>query len=228
MELTPEDLLQAMFNPGAPLPASWPPGALGIFLLFTIFPGGAGIPFGIIMARDAGMSPMLTLALYAVSDVVGAILAEPYVLLFRWLGKKVGWIGRLGQRITRATGAAGLSQPGVRGPLGLILISFTVSMATCRAAAMAAGHGAVVGWTLAILGDLIYFVVLMASTLWLSTVLGDERMTIGIVLGAMWILPMLIRKWRARPKLQEELATVPISAETAHVNRRRRGKRRRY
>jgi hypothetical protein len=71
-------------------------------------------------------------------------------------------------------------------------------MATARAAAAAAGPGPVMGWALAILGDLGYFLVLMASTLWLSSVVGDERLTIGVVLGAMWILPMVIRKWRER------------------------------
>jgi hypothetical protein len=229
VELTPEDLLQAMFNPGAPLPASWPPGVMGVFLLFTIFPGGAGIPFGIIMARDAGMLPIVTLALYALSDVVGAVMAEPYVLLLRWLGRKVSWIGAIGRNFTRLTGAAGLAGSGKRGPLGIVLVSFTVSMATARATAAAAGHGPVVGWALAILGDLGYFLVLMASTLWLSAVLGDERMTIGIVLGAMWVLPMLIRKWRERNMpIPAPARTIPvIDEQTAAVSMapRRKGSR---
>ena len=197
MELSPEELLQALVNPGAPLPAAWPQGAMGAFLLF-MFPIGGGIPFGVIMARDAGVSPLVTFALYAVSDVLGAIMTEPYVMFFRWLGRKVSWVGRIGERITRATGAAGFSEPGKRGPLGIALVSFTVSMTTGRAAAVAAGHGPVTGWALAILGDLGYFLVLMASTLWLSSVLGDERITVGVVLVGMWVVPMLIRKWRER------------------------------
>ncbi|MFN0072299.1 MAG: hypothetical protein ACKVVP_12520 [Chloroflexota bacterium] len=197
MELTPEDLIQALINPGAPLPAAWPSGAFGAFLLF-MFPVGGGIPFGVIMARDAGISPLVTFALYAVSDVLGAILTEPYVMFFRWLGRHVSWVGRIGQRISRATGAAGLTEPGKRGPLGIALLSFTVSMTTGRAAAAAAGHGPVTGWALAILGDLGYFLVLMTSTLWLSWLLGDERTTVGIVLVAMWVVPMIIRKIRAR------------------------------
>ena len=229
MELTPEDLLQAMFNPGAPLPASWPSGAMGVFLLFTIFPGGAGIPFGIIMARDAGMLPIVTLALYALSDVVGAVMAEPYVLLLRWLGRKVRWIGAIGRNFTRFTGAAGLAGSGKRGPLGIVLVSFTVSMATARATAAAAGHGPVMGWALAIVGDLIYFLVLMASTLWLSAVLGDERTTIGIVLGAMWVLPLLIRKWRERntpvPAPSRATPLVDEQADAAPLAPRRKGSR---
>jgi hypothetical protein len=228
MELTAEDLLQVMFNPGAPLPASWPPGGWGAFLMFTMMPASAGIPFGIILARNAGLSPIETFALYLVSDIFIAIRAEPMVMLCRWLAHRVSWIAWIGRHITRLTGAAGLAQPGVRGPLGIVMLSFVVSMATARAAAVAAGHGVVMGWTLAIIGDLVYFVILMAATLWLSGVLGDERTTISIVLLAIWVVPMVIRKWRERPKIEETLATVPVAAESAHVNRRRRNKRRRH
>ena len=41
---------------------------------------------------------------------------------------------------------------------------------------------------------MLYFVVLMASTLWLQGVLGDERLTIGAVLLVMLVLPSLIRR----------------------------------
>jgi hypothetical protein len=54
------------------------------------------------------------------------------------------------------------------------------------------------GWALAILGDLGYFLVLMVSTLWLSAVIGDERITVGVVLVGMWVVPILLRKWRER------------------------------
>lgn len=184
-------------DPTAPLPTAWPAGAMGVFLLF-MFPVGGGIPLGVIMARDGGLSPIVTLALYAASDVLGALTAEPYVMFFRWLSRRVSFLAWIGERINRATGAAGLRDGGKRGPLGVALVSFTVSMTAGRAAAIAAGHGPVTGWALAILGDLFYFTVLMVSTLWLSAVLGDERITVGAVLIGMWVVPMLIRRWRAR------------------------------
>lgn len=228
MELTGEDLLQALLTPGAPLPAAWPTGAFGVFLLF-MFPVGGGIPFGVILARDSGLSPLETFGLFALSDVLGAVMSEPYVMLFRWLGRKVGWIGRIGERITRFTAAAGLADGGKRGPLGIILTSFTVSLMTGRAAAAAAGHGVIMGWTLAIIGDLFYFLVLMASTLWLSSVLGDERITVGIVLLGMWVVPMLIRKWRSRQQAAPvpALAAVPVAELQVRPPRQRRKKRRR-
>jgi hypothetical protein len=54
---------------------------------------------------------------------------------------------------------------------------------------------------------MLYFLMLMASTLWLSSVLGDERMTLGISLLLMWVAPFLLRK-----KLGQRLGLVSAPA----------------
>src|SRR5919198_3507251 len=184
----PPDLFEALLNPTAPLPASWPTGAWGAFLLF-LFPIGGGIPTGVLVARAGGVSPPITALLYFFSDVIMAFPTEPMLIFLRWLGKRVPPIGRLGARLARFTGQTGLRDGGKRGPLGLILVSLTLDPTAGRAAAAAAGHGFVPGWTIAIIGDMIYFVLLMASTLWVSSVVGDDRVTLGAVLIAMWLVP---------------------------------------
>jgi hypothetical protein len=186
---------RAVLDPTAPLPTLWPTGAWGVFLVF-VTQIGAGIPLGVIMGRNAGISPLLMAGLYLASDVVLAVTMEPLLALLRWLGKRVAFLGRLGNRLARFSGAAGLQGGGVRGPLGLILFSFSVSPTAGRAASEAAGHGFFSGWTLAILGDMGYFLLIMASTLWVSSVFGDDRLTIGAVLIGAWILPMVIRRLR--------------------------------
>ena len=85
----------------------------------------------------------------------------------------------------------------MRGPLGLILFSFSISPTSGRAAAAAAGHGFLSGWTLAIIGDMLFFGVLMATTLWVTSVFGDSRQLIGAVAIGAWVLPLLIRRLRA-------------------------------
>ena len=45
---------------------------------------------------------------------------------------------------------------------------------------------------------MLYFTLLMASTLWLRGVLGDERLTVGAMLVLMLVLPSLVRRWKAR------------------------------
>jgi hypothetical protein len=193
--MDPAELTRALFDPTAPLPAGWPSGALGAFLLFLV-PVGGGIPLGVLMARNAGVPAAMTVGLYFVSDLVLAVTAEPMLGGVRWLGRRLPLLGLIGDRLSRLTNAVGLQQEGVRGPLGLILVSFTISPTTGRAAAAAAGHGFFSGWTLAIIGDMGYFLLLMASTLWLSGVVGDDRVTIGIVLVATWALPWLIARLR--------------------------------
>jgi hypothetical protein len=209
--MTPDELLRLLWDPTAPLPTTWPAGAAGAFLLFLV-PVGGGIPLGVLMARDGGISPLITALLYLASDVVIAVFTEPWLAFVRWLGRHVPFVGRIGERLARLSGGAGLRDGGARGPLGLILVSFTTSPTMGRAAAGAAGHGFLSGWGLAITGDMLYFVLLMASTLWISGVLGDERLTIGAVLVATWVLPTLIRHLRgSRTKLASRAAPARIA-----------------
>src|SRR5215471_19534501 len=99
---------RAMLDPTAPLPTLWPAGAMGVFLVFAT-QIGAGIPLGVLMARNLGISPLATAGLYAASDVVLALVMEPMLVLLRGLGRRVAFIGSIGNRLARLTGATGLS-----------------------------------------------------------------------------------------------------------------------
>jgi hypothetical protein len=189
---------RAMLDPSAPLPNLWPSGALGVFLVFAT-QIGAGIPIGVIMARDSGLSVVETAALYLASDVLLALTCEPLLLALRWLSKRVRWLAALGSRMMRVSGATGLSDGRVKGPLGLILFSFIFAPAPARAASEAAGHGFLSGWSLAIIGDMLYFGVVMASTLLVITLFGDNRLTIAPVIVGAWLLPMLVQRLRRAP-----------------------------
>jgi hypothetical protein len=204
-------LSRAMWDPTAPLPTAFPGGAWGVFLVF-VTQIGAGIPLGVIMARNAGLPVAVTAGLYLASDVVLAFTMEPMLIGLRWLGQRVELIGRLGTWLSRFSGATGLKSEGVRGPLGLILFSFTVSPTAGRAASEAAGHGFFSGWSLAIIGDMAYFGLIMATTLWISSIFGDDRVTIGAILLATWLLPMLIRRMR-----RAQTAPVPVTSRPVAV-----------
>lgn len=215
----PDDVLRALFDPTAPLPAGWPSGALGAFLLFLV-PVGGGIPAGVLMARDGGASALLTALLYLVSDIVMSFTGEAMLKSLVLLGRWIPALGRLGQRLVSLSGNVGLRDSGVRGPLGLIMVSFTISPLAGRAAAAAAGYGFVVGWALAIAGDMLYFTLLMVSTLWLSSVLGDERLTVGAVLAIMFLAPMMLRRLRGQGRPAPTQAAItsagrPVVVSTA-------------
>jgi len=193
-----DEFWRAMLDPSAPLPHGWPVGALGAFFLFCV-PIGGGIPAGVLMARAAGVSPPGMAFLYFLSDIVLAFTFEPILVVLSWIGRWVPVLGRMGAALRAFATRAGGTQSGVRGPLGLVLVSFGVDPMTGRAAAAAAGHGFVNGWAIAIAGDMLYFTVLMVSTLWLQGMLGDERLTIFVVLVVMLVLPSLVRRLSRAP-----------------------------
>ena len=78
------------------------------------------------------------------------------------------------------------------------MISFGVNPMTGRATALAAGHGVVAGWAIAIAGDMLYYAVLALTTLQLNSYIKNPELTILIVLGAMMLVPMLVRYFRSR------------------------------
>jgi hypothetical protein len=218
------EITRAMWDPTAPLPGIWPGGVLGVFLIFAT-QIGAGIPLGVLRARDAGLSPIITSLLYVGSDVFLAVTMEPMLAFVRWLSRRVPLLASAGKILGRLSGGAGLQEGGVRGPLGLILVSFSVSPTFGRATSEAAGHGFISGWTLAIIGDMFYFWLVMASTLWVSSVLGDDRLAIGAVLIGTWVLPLLIRRLRKRPAVAPvrvrpalQVATVPAAVMPASAS----------
>lgn len=168
-----------------------------VFLLFLI-PGGGGIPAGVVLAKNRGIEWPIMLALYFGSDVVLACLFEPLMKLFGYAGGKFPAFGRY-QEAVSTTLRKTTSKFGVNpGPFTLILIAFGVDPMTGRAAALFAGHGFVLGWTFAIIGDLLFFSAIMASTLWLNNILGDGTWTAVIIMIAMIAVPSLIRRIRAR------------------------------
>jgi hypothetical protein len=61
----------------------------------------------------------------------------------------------------------------------------------------AAGHGFIAGWAIAIAGDMLYFAVIAITTLRLNSYFKDPNTTMLIVLGAMIIVPMLVRYFRS-------------------------------
>src|SRR5207237_9439879 len=203
----PANAVQALLDPAAPRP----PGAWGAFLLFLI-PVGGGIPAGVLLARDSGVSPPMMAALYFLSDVVLAFAFEPLIRLLLALGRWVPPLARLGRRLGGVFQGGGAGAHAGRGPLGLVPVSFSVDPISGRTAAAAAGHGFVPGWALAIAGDMLHFTLPMASTLWLRGVLGDERLTVGAMLVLMLVLPSLVRRWKAR------LTAAPLSARRGRAS----------
>ena len=170
--------------------------AMEVLTLFVI-PIGGGIPAGVLLAKARGFDWRVMLLLYLVSDVILACLFEPLIHLLTYAGRRMPRFGRFLQAF-KASMTKTIAKYGIRpGPFTLVMVSFGVDPMTGRTAAKAAGHGFISGWSLAICGDMIFFSVIMISTLCLNNLLGDGTWTAIIIMVAMMIVPNLIQRLRA-------------------------------
>ena len=166
----------------------------GVLSLFLI-PIGGGIPAGVLLAKANGILWPFTTLLYFISDLILACIFEPILIFFIRLGKRSAKAKRFGELMSQSIKMTLASYGNHTGAIALILFAFGADPMTGRSAAVAAGHGFVMGWMFAIIGDMLYFGVLMASTLWLNGLLGDGTLTTIIILAGMIIIPGLIRKF---------------------------------
>lgn len=165
-----------------------------VLMLFLI-PVGGGIPAGVLLARHNGLAWPVAAGLYFISDVILAFAFEPILRLFVELGKKIPFLARVAAAMKTIMDRTAAHYGGVgAGPFTLIMIAFGVDPMTGRAAAMAAGHGFVAGWAIAIAGDMMYYGVIAYTTLRLNAYFKDPNTTMLIVLGAMIVVPILVRR----------------------------------
>lgn len=171
--------------------------AWDVLALFLI-PIGGGIPAGVILGHSRSMPWFTIMVLYLVSDIILALAFEPIMHLVVIVAKRSPFVARVREAFRESTKKT-TAHFGTRlGPLSLILISFGVDPMTGRAATKAAGHGFLTGWLLAITGDMLYFTVIMISTLWLNHILGDGTWATLIILALMLGVPFLVRRIRER------------------------------
>ena len=170
-----------------------------VFLLFAI-PIGGGIPAGVVLGHSRGLSWVSLTVLYFISDVALACVLEPIMKLMVVAGKRNKVLSQINEAFKKSMNKT-ISKYGISPrPLTLVLIAFGVDPMTGRAAALAAGHNFFSGWTIAILGDMVFFLVIMVSTLFLNSLLGDGTWTAVIIMIAMMVGPGLVRRIRDRFK----------------------------
>jgi hypothetical protein len=179
-----------------------------VFLLFLI-PVGGGIPAGLVLAQGRGIPWPTTMVLYFFSDIIQAFIFEGIVILFRFGARHSVKLERFVTALKQSTQKT-ISRYSLRpGPFALVMIAFGVDPLTGRTAALAAGHGFITGWLLAISGDMIFFTVIMVSTLWLNSILGDGTVTAVSMMVAMMVVPAIIR--RVRDRLRNRAPASPLS-----------------
>jgi len=180
---------------------AWTRSAWGVLSLYLI-PVGGGIPAGVLLAKRHGIGWPASSVLYFVSDVILALIFEPLLKGVIALGRRMPRLGRVTEAFRASMRRTGEKYGTAAGPVALILIAFGIDPMTGRSAAAAAGHGFVSGWTLAIAGDMLYFWVIMISTLSLNSILGDGTWTTMIIMAAMLLVPMAVKRLKSPPSPQ--------------------------
>lgn len=178
----------------------FPGGPLG--LVFALFwaPVGPGIPAGVLLARHIPLHPAVTFGLYALSDVLAAMICHPIFVGFKTVARRVPAVHRAGRRLMTLAmlGVPAGPAPGASsGPPALFRIAtigFGVDVYTAGAVGTGLAVPRVLRWACAIAGDLVWFAILLGTSLVAASFADDDRVVGGVVLLTMLIVPSLARR----------------------------------
>jgi hypothetical protein len=182
--------------------AHFPGGATG--LVFALFwaPVGPGIPAGVLLAQHLRIAPAFTVGLYLISDLFAAILLNPIYSFLRKQGRRNPTIRNIG-RCMLAVAMFGTRRPSAddvhAGRLAPALlrigtVGFGVDIYTAGALATGVPIPRVIGWTAAIAGDVLWFALLLGSSIAAAHVFDDERATAAVVVIVTLLGPSILRR----------------------------------
>jgi hypothetical protein len=197
-------------------------------LVFALFwaPVGPGIPAGVLLARHVPLNPLVTFLLYTASDVLGATICHPVFSLLRRAARRVPALRWLGERVLRLAmlGTRGARTRELAPGAGMAPALFRVATVGFGVDVYSAGmlvNGLrvprLLGWASAIAGDLVWFALLLGTSIATAAVVDDDRVIGGVVLVAMLVIPPLAR--RVFPALRDD-APAPAAAVAARARRR--------
>jgi hypothetical protein len=188
----------------------WAPAEMPVIYLFAgLLPGIpaalllAGVPAGVVLAQHAGINPLVTFGLYTLSDILGAACSHPiYVVMRRlvrrvpalhWFAKRMMRFAMLGARAPRAEdiNASGRIAPALF-RIGTVGFGMDVYKAGMLVAGLPVPR--VLGWTAAILGDLVWFAILLVVSIATAAVVDDYRIQFVVMVVAMFVLPYVAER----------------------------------
>src|SRR5262245_8016732 len=154
-------------------------------LVFALFwaPVGPGIPAGVLLARHIPLNPLATFGLYAMSDLFAALVCAPLFAFLRRHGRKLKFVHALGRRLL-AVAMLGVPKPRPRPDgtpphrgetlLRIGTVGFGVDIYSAGLLATALPVARIPGWAAAIAGDLVWFALLLATSIATANVVDDD------------------------------------------------------
>lgn len=174
-------------------------------LVFALFwaPFGPGIPAGVLLARHIPLNPAFTLGLYTLSDALAAIVCHPLFTVLRRHGRRVKPLHWLGRRMMA------LAMVGIRVPAAdptpdrrlaptlfrIATVGFGADIYTAGMLATGLRIPRIPGWASAIAGDLVWFSLLLGTSIAAASVVDDDRVVGLAVIVAMIVIPRLARRF---------------------------------
>jgi len=194
----------------------FPGGPAMLVLLLFFAPVGPGIPAGVLLARHIPLNPAATFALYAFSDVSAAMICHPLFVFLRHHGRRVRPIRALGKRML-ALATLGVRAPAHPGDaLAPVLsriatVGFGVDVYTAGFLATGLGVPRIPGWASAIAGDLVWFALLLATSMAAASVADDDRVIALAMVVAMLVIPRIARRFvpALRPAPADQASRAP-------------------
>ena len=173
-------------------------------LVFTLFwaPVGPGIPAGVLLAHQLRIAPPITFGLYALSDLLAALLLHPLYTWFRTRGRRIPAVRKIGQRVLRFA-TVGIRRPTAEdvqaGRLAPVLlrigtVGFGVDIYTAGALASGLPIPRLPGWAASIVGDLLWFAMLLGTSIAAASIYDDPRWVGVVVLAVTFIGPSILRR----------------------------------
>lgn len=176
----------------------FPGGAIGLVLALFFAPIGPGIPAGVLLARHIALAPAATFGLYALSDAVAAMVCHPLFTLMRRHGRRVKPIRWIGRRMLSFAmiGVRPPERAGVGPALSRIAtVGFGVDIYTAGMLATGLPVPPLSGWLSAIIGDLLWFAVLLGTSVLAAGIADDDRFIGVVMIIAMIALPRVARRF---------------------------------
>jgi hypothetical protein len=173
-------------------------------LIFALFwaPIGPGIPAGVLLAHHLRLAPAVTFGLYTLSDTLAVVVLNPVYAWLRTHGRRIPTVRKIGRRLL-AVAMIGIRRPtaeetrdGRRAPalFRIGTVGFGVDVYTAGALASALPVPRLQGWAAALAGDLLWFALLLGSSIAAATLLDDDRWIALVVIAVTLIVPPIARR----------------------------------
>jgi len=176
----------------------FPGGPVALVLALFFAPFGPGVPAGVLLARHVPLTSAATFGLYAFSDFLAAIVCHPLFALLRRHGRRLKPIRWLGRHVLSLAmiGVRGPEQAGAAPALSRIaMVGFGVDVYTAGVLATGLPVPRLSGWASAITGDLLWFAVLLGTSLVAASIADDDRFITLVMIVAMIVIPQLARRF---------------------------------